>query len=36
VEVNIKMVIKRDKTKVIFDPQKIVNAIDKAFIDVDG
>ena len=30
------MVIKRDNSKVDFDARKIVNAINKAFIEVDG
>ena len=30
------MVIKRDGTKVPFDKEKIINAINKAFIEVDG
>lgn len=29
-------VIKRDGTKVIFNPGKIINAINKAMISVDG
>lgn len=29
-------IIKRDGTQVLFDYQKIVNAINKAFIEVDG
>ena len=29
-------VIKRDGTRVLFDPNKIVNAINAAFIEVDG
>jgi len=29
-------VIKRDGTQVPFDKQKIINAINKAFIEVDG
>ena len=29
-------VIKRDGTKVPFDREKIINAINKAFLDVDG
>ncbi len=30
------MIIKRDGTKVPFDEQKIINAINKAFLEVDG
>jgi transcriptional regulator NrdR family protein len=30
------MVIKRDGTKVPFNKEKIINAINKAFIEVDG
>jgi len=30
------MVIKRDNSKVDFDAKKIVNAINKAFVEVDG
>lgn len=29
-------IIKRDKTVVPFDKNKIINAINKAFLDVDG
>ena len=29
-------VIKRDGTRAIFDPNKIINAINKAMISVDG
>ena len=29
-------VIKRDGTQVPFDKEKIINAINKAFIEVDG
>ena len=30
------MILKRDNTKVAFNPQKIIQAIEKAFLDVDG
>jgi len=36
VEEYIDMVIKRDNSKVTFDGKKIIDAINKAFIDVDG
>ena len=29
-------VIKRDGTRVLYDPQKVINAINKAFLEVDG
>jgi len=36
VEVKYMSVIKRDGSQVKFDSQKIINAINKAFIEVDG
>jgi transcriptional regulator NrdR family protein len=36
VEEYINMVIKRDNSKVVFDSKKIINAINKAFVEVDG
>ena len=30
------MILKRDNTKVGFNPQKIISAIEKAFVEVDG
>jgi len=36
VEEYIDMVIKRDNSKVAFDGKKIIDAINKAFIEVDG
>ena len=29
-------VIKRDGSRVFYDPQKVIDAINKAFIEVDG
>ena len=29
-------VVKRDGSKVLFDPSKIIRAINKAFVEVDG
>ena len=29
-------VIKRDGSKVIYDPNKVISAVNKAFLDVDG
>jgi len=29
-------VIKRDGTRTLYDPQKVINAINKAFLEVDG